>query len=260
MEDFIDYIEENTIRNVIILSGAGISTNAGIPDYRSSGGSFSTLTENPQNILSRSSTNKVMRDEYLRTLEEKMDLVEPTKSHLLGKILNDMGILKRIYTQNIDSLYQKAGVPDDKIVEFHGSFKKDNVVLYGDSIKKEVLEYVEKDLIRDVEDVDLLIVMGTSLQVAPFCALPNMVLKDCCRVLVDICPQNAFKNPFSKVEITPYSFYGSGGVTSYIKFGKHKVTLRPHWSRNKRWKNQFIIKEDCDIFTDEFEKGLNQQS
>jgi hypothetical protein len=83
-----------------------------------------------------------------------------------------------------------------------------------------------------------------------------MVRKECCRVLVDKCPENAFTNPFTKIKNDPESFYQMASICSYIKFGKHKVTLRPHWDRNKRWKNQFIIRDDVDTFSEQMLKYI----
>ena len=190
MNDFIDYVKENQIKNIIILSGAGVSTNSGIPDYRSSDSIFTNLNT-PETIFNNKNRNSVNTKQYLNILKNKMAIARPTNSHLLGKKLYDMGILKRIYTQNIDGLYSKAGLPDDKVVEFHGSFKNNNIVFYGDPINDQVLKSVENDLIKEVEEVDLLLVMGTSLQVSPFCALPNMVRRNCCRVLVDKCSEKS---------------------------------------------------------------------
>lgn len=269
-DTLIEYVTENKISKVIIMSGAGISTNSGVPDFRSPGGIFSEIQselkmDNPELLFTRDYFDnnedvgileRLKADIFLERLKNKMTMAIPTHSHILAKKLNDIGILKKVYTQNIDGLYQKAGVPDNKIVEFHGSYKNNNVVLYGDEICKETEQLVIHDLIDTVDEVDLLLVMGTSLQVAPFCALPNMVRKECCRVLIDICPENAYDNSFSKQHITPY-MYSEPGQCSYTKFGKHKVTLRQHWNRNKRWKTQYIIEGDTDIFSKELIKYLN---
>ena len=244
MDELFDDIKNKKYKNIIIVSGAGVSTNSGIPDYRSSSQSlFNKVKKDlnisqPEKLLSRDfyDKNKDLVDNYLKPFKKCIQDANPTDSHKLGKVLYDKGILKRIYTQNIDGLYQKAGIPDDMIVEFHGSYEKDNVVMYGDDISKEVIEQVKEDFIKDIERIDLIIVMGTSLQVAPFCAIPNLVRKDCLRVLVDIKPENAYNNRFNDKTLV-----------SYVKFGKRKVTLRPQWFNKKR--NNLIITEDTDVFS-----------
>lgn len=119
-----DRIINGDFKNIIVLTGAGISTNAGIPDYRSANG------------MLRMFTNSQISDE----LYNKMKNAKPTIGHNFCKYLHDKGWLRRVYTQNIDGLHQKAGLSEDMIVEFHGSIYKNNVVLYdqpiADNVKK----------------------------------------------------------------------------------------------------------------------------
>lgn len=248
MEEFLKYLSKNKPKNIVIISGAGCSTNSGIPDYRSKNGIFSKISSTSKNDPS-------VLKKYIMSMQNEIKKAEPSKNHELGKILNNLGILKRIYTQNIDGLYQKAGVPVDKVVEFHGSFDNNNLVNYGDEISLSVIKQIKTDFDFD-NNIDLLLVMGTSLQVAPFCALPNMVRKECCRVLIDIAPENAYYNNFDKKKSNQMSFYNQPSEISYVKFGKSKVTLRPFWRRKTRWKNQFIIKEDVDIVSDKISNKL----
>ena len=244
MDKLIDDIINGKYKNIIIVSGAGVSTNSGIPDFRSSSHSiFYKVKEDlnlsqPETLLSREfyDNNKDLVDDYLKPFKKCIRDVSLTDSHELCKALYDKDILKRVYTQNIDGLYQKTGVPDNMVVEFHGSYAKDNVVIYDDDISEEVIEQVKKDFIWDIERIDLILVMGTSLQVAPFCAIPNLVRKECLRVLVDIKPEYAFNNRFNDKTLV-----------SYVKFGKRKVTLRPQWFNKKR--NNLIITEDTDVFS-----------
>ena len=231
MDMFIEQMEEINPKNIIILSGAGISTNSGIPDYMG---------------LNR---DKLFKDKnFIKKLEILTNNAKPTMSHKLGKILNDKNLLVRIYTQNIDGLYQKGGVPNEKIVEFHGSFENNNIINYGDVINEKNLEYVKVDF---NQNIDMILVMGTSLQVSPFCALPNLVKKNCLRVLVDKQPKNAFNNCFNKKHRYEQP------ILSYIKFGKKTVTLRSHWKDNKKFKNQIIIKDDVDNFSKKLINYLN---
>ena len=247
MEDIFKY------NNIVIFSGAGVSTNSGIPDYRSSGGLFEKLSkeynisspellfscigvaDTPGHVHHMNTSNRNYLSEHPEIKENNIYLefqnkiknAEPTSSHYLSKILNDKGKLVRVYTQNVDGLYSKTGLSEDKIVEFHGSIQKDNVVLYGDPIPDNVLNKVKEDLVDNVKKIDCIIVMGSSLQVAPFCALPNMVTKTCCRILVDKYPNNCFTNNWSNCEDEP-SMYSSYKESSYMNIMGRKVTLRPH--------------------------------
>jgi NAD-dependent SIR2 family protein deacetylase len=200
MEDIKTRILNNEFKNIIVVTGAGVSTNSGIPDYRSPSGFFDDLKkefniQDPTLLMTRSFVDKC--DIYDTSIyKERIKIFEqaiPTISHNFCKYLYDKNLLRRVYTQNIDGLHQKAGLPDDMAVEYHGSLSKNNVILYGDSIDKKVINQTINDFV-DYKDVDLIIVMDTSLQVAPFCAIPNLVKKTCTRVLVDKTPSNCYKN------------------------------------------------------------------
>ncbi len=208
LDPIINGITNGNYKKVVVLSGAGISTNAGIPDYRSPTGIFAQLAASneyldarcPEDFFSRKFVSKhpeIFEHELVKEFRQQMLKAQPTASHRLAKWLHDRGILHRVFTQNVDGLYQKTGLPPEKVVEYHGNYVDGTIVLYGDSIPDTATYSVNKDLIHD-QSTDLLIVMGSSLQVAPFAALPNMVSKDCTRVLVDIAPQYAMKNSWSK--------------------------------------------------------------
>ena len=175
-----------------------MSTNSGLPDYRTNG--------NLLKIFTRYSSNKTLfADPEFQSFVETLKTCEPTKSHEFAKFLFDLGILKRVYTQNIDGLYHRV-LPADKIVEFSGSVRDQNIVLYGNEIEQRVLEQVKQDFLET--EVDLIIVMGTSLQVAPFCTLPNLVSKTCTRVLCDRNP--SFSNNFTYIKYDTFVKFSSG--------------------------------------------------
>jgi NAD-dependent SIR2 family protein deacetylase len=198
-------IDLTNYKNIIILSGAGISTSSGLPDF--------TSNQNPLLITD-------------------WDKYEPTKSHFLAVELYKKGILKRVYTQNIDRLYQKAGLPEDKIVECHGNYI-DGIVNYGMELNKFFFEFLIKDFLsEDPNDKpDFLLVMGTRLQVAPVCCIPNLIKK------ID---KYAIIN--NRSDIMNNSFNNNNNFTKWIKIGKRKVSLQPKW---KKWQ---IIEMSCDDF------------
>lgn len=241
--DIIKNIGTGKYKNIIILTGAGISTNAGFPDYVSS----------PENV-----------EDIHSTIREKIqdNDIKPTLTHQLCVKLHELGYLKRIYTQNIDGLHIKAGLPENMVVDFHGNVCG-NITGFGDKIDNKVLNMVKKDFLD--EDVDLLLIMGTSLQIAPFCALPNLPHKNCPRILVDKCPQNVYTNSWSK----PMKNKNTGSVTndrvngleshifkvkSQWKIGKRITTLRPKWLQHST--ETYIFEMDTDKFSSQVLNSL----
>ncbi|PPR04729.1 hypothetical protein CVT26_012864 [Gymnopilus dilepis] len=140
----------------------------------------------------------------------------PTITHSFVRLLSEKSLLHTCYTQNIDTLERRAGVPDDKIIEAHGSFATQRCINcreeYDDEeMKKHVLEkkipkcpscggYVKPDIVffgeglpphfmrslPNLREADLLIIMGTSLTVHPFASLAGMVDSTCPRVLINL--------------------------------------------------------------------------
>ncbi len=109
------------VKEGIIFTGAGISTESGIPDYRSKGG----LWEKFQPVyFDEFMSSRDARIEYWKRKSELYDdLVnaEPNQAHLAVAGLYDMGLIKTVVTQNIDGLHQAAGVPEDSVIELHGN-------------------------------------------------------------------------------------------------------------------------------------------
>lgn len=142
----------------------------------------------------------------------------PTVSHSFLKLLADKGLLLKVFTQNIDCLERKAGVPLDKIIEAHGSFASQRCIecktAYPDDLMKENIEMrdvpycltqscnglVKPDIVFFGEPLpeefhlnkalpvgaDLCIVMGTSLSVHPFASLPGFCSPGVPRVLINL--------------------------------------------------------------------------
>ena len=108
-------------RRAVAFTGAGISTESGIPDFRSPGGLW---TKNRPIEFSDFLASKEMRDEAWRrkfAMEDSFRAAKPGRGHLaLAKLLHD-GKLWAVITQNIDNLHQVSGVPADKVIELHGN-------------------------------------------------------------------------------------------------------------------------------------------
>lgn len=188
-------------RCLVFFGGAGVSTESGVPDFRSTDGLYNQkYAYPPETILSHTffmSRTKEFYDFY----REKMLYLnaEPNKAHLALKKLEDMGILKAIITQNIDGLHQKAG--SRVVYELHGSVYrnrcmrckkayavediknsrdvpkcacggiiKPDVVLYEEALDEDVLYKAS----AAVSVADTMIVAGTSLTVYPAAGFVNL--------------------------------------------------------------------------------------
>ena len=188
----------NECNNIVFFGGAGVSTESGIPDFRSKDGLYNQKYDYPpEQILSH--TFFVNNTEYFyKFYKDKLNVLkyEPNITHkYLAKLESDKK-LKCIITQNIDGLHQKAG--SKKVYELHGSIYrnycvkcntfysaeevfsingipkckcggiiKPDVVLYEEALDDNVLD----ESIEAIMNCDMLIVGGTSLTVFPACNL-----------------------------------------------------------------------------------------
>jgi NAD-dependent deacetylase sirtuin 2 len=122
-----DYIKEHQCKNIIVMSGAGISTNAEIPDFRSADrGVYANLEKYnipyPEAIFELEYFKKNPKPFTMFAKEIYPQNIRPTKAHCFIKLLNNHNILLRHYTQNIDGLDYQTRLDSDLIIESHGSF------------------------------------------------------------------------------------------------------------------------------------------
>ena len=108
-------------RRVVIFTGAGISTESGIPDFRSPTGIWSRTT--PIYFDEYVSSADARREAWRRKFEIDKDMIgaEPNRGHRAVAKLVRIGKVTAVITQNIDGLHQKSGVPDDQMIELHGN-------------------------------------------------------------------------------------------------------------------------------------------
>ncbi len=108
-------------RNVVFFTGAGISTESGIPDFRSPGGFWTRMA--PIDFREFVASADMRREAWRRrfAMEETFAAVKPNEGHAAVARLLASGQASRIITQNIDNLHQDSGVPDDKVIEIHGN-------------------------------------------------------------------------------------------------------------------------------------------
>ena len=199
IQKFKQLVDESN--NIVFFGGAGVSTESGIPDFRSKDGLYNQKYKYPpEEILSHSFfVNNT--EEFYRFYKEKMNSLkyEPNITHIKLSELEKKGKLKAIITQNIDGLHQKAG--SKKVYELHGSVLrnycmkchkfyeakyvfdsktsipkcdcggiiKPDVVLYEEGLDDETL----RNSIIAIQNAEILIVAGTSLTVYPASGLIN---------------------------------------------------------------------------------------
>lgn len=105
----------------IIFTGAGISTESGISDYRSKGGLWDKFR--PVYFDEFMSSEDARIEYWKRKSELYNDLIKakPNPAHISIFKLHEMGLLEAVITQNIDGLHQESGLPDEKVIELHGN-------------------------------------------------------------------------------------------------------------------------------------------
>ena len=116
--------------DIVAIVGAGISTSAGLPDFRSTGGVFNHIRQTYQSIsrpedvfsLKHFLTEPGAFYAALRLLWPAQFL-QPTKTHEMLAELHRLQLLRRIYTQNVDNLERAAGLPDHLVIRMHGHFE-----------------------------------------------------------------------------------------------------------------------------------------
>lgn len=127
LESLADKVADLIInsKRIIVFTGAGISTESGIPDFRSPGGIWSKYDPAEftyQNFL-RSAENRKLHWQAYRSGLFVDENIKPNAAHYAIAELERMGKLECVITQNVDNLHQKAGVPEEKVIELHGNMR-----------------------------------------------------------------------------------------------------------------------------------------
>ncbi len=106
---------------VVIFTGAGISTESGIPDFRSPGGLWTKYK--PIDFSDFMASAEMRRESWRRkfAMDGTMSAAEPNRGHRAVAKMVETGKVSAVITQNVDGLHQSSGVPDDKVIELHGN-------------------------------------------------------------------------------------------------------------------------------------------
>ncbi|KAH6644437.1 DHS-like NAD/FAD-binding domain-containing protein [Boeremia exigua] len=222
-EALAQYIEDGKAKKIVVLTGAGISTSAGIPDFRSpETGLYANLERlnlpHPEAVFELSFFRENPLPFYTLAQELYPGKFRPTITHSFITLLHQKGLLLKLFTQNIDCLEREAGVPGDKIIEAHGSFADQACIDCKKSYPKEQMlvhienktvprcidttcnglvkpkivffgEQLPREFFENIDLVmtaDLCIILGTSLSVHPFASLPDQVNESVPRLLVNM--------------------------------------------------------------------------
>ncbi|ORY53706.1 SIR2-domain-containing protein, partial [Rhizoclosmatium globosum] len=127
IEAFAEYIKVNNCKNIVVMTGAGLSTSAGIPDFRTPGtGLYYNLQKfnlpTPESVFEMDYFIRNPKPFFLLAKELYPGNFKPTVGHYFIKVLSEKKMLVRNFTQNIDTLERVAGIDESLLVEAHGSF------------------------------------------------------------------------------------------------------------------------------------------
>lgn len=197
IDQFVQMVKNSD--NIVFFGGAGVSTESGIPDFRSVDGLYNQTYDFPPETILSHTFYENNKEEFYRFYHDKMLCLDakPNTAHLKLAEWERAGKVKAVITQNIDGLHQKAG--SHNVLELHGSVHrnrcercgaffdaeyikkaagiprcnscggpiKPDVVLYEESLDDEVIT----ETIRYIQKADMLIIGGTSLVVYPAAGL-----------------------------------------------------------------------------------------
>ena len=256
MENQIDEIVDLilTSQDIIIFTGAGVSTESGIPDFRSPGGIWEKY--NPADFTyQRFLSSEEAREKYWQMSTEfyhSMKHVQPNPAHEAIAALERIGKVSSVITQNIDGLHQQAGFSPEKVIELHGTsrsvsclsckkkYSRDAVQeLVGQGVKvprcdecggllkpdtisfgQAMPERETAEASRRSGECDLFIVIGSSLVVHPAASMPFIAKENGAKLVII----NRDSTPYDN--LADYVIHGSAGtiMSSILQGVKSRIT------------------------------------
>jgi NAD-dependent deacetylase len=225
----------------IALTGAGISVESGIPDFRSKGGLWSKF--DPEEYATiyafRGNPEKVWR--MLKEMEDIVGKAKPNSAHIGLAKLERMGLLSSVITQNVDNLHQEAGSKD--VIEYHGNSKtltciwckktynyeekkgqypprcecgrilKPDVVFFGEAIPPLAMEKGY----QLAGSCQALLIIGTSAVVSPFNMLPRMAKQAGARIIELNLEETILTNDITDIFIKGSASKSMSEIVSHIE-------------------------------------------
>ena len=217
LDTFADRAAELIVRakRLVIFTGAGVSTESGIPDFRGPGGIWERF--DPDDFTYQKFLRDAdVRKKHWRLLKSLAQTAEPNPAHYAITELYRLGKLDCVITQNVDNLHQRAGLPGDKILELHGNMQsvmcleckrrylfesvktrldageevpdceacggilKPAVILFGEPLPEEVLR---EAALRSFSS-DLFIVIGSTVGVYPAAYMPAYAVNSGAKLVI----------------------------------------------------------------------------
>ncbi len=218
-DELIEEVAESIVsaKRIVVFTGAGVSTESGIPDFRSPGGIWTRFSPEDftyQKFLTDPEARR--RSWQMLKMFGTMKEVKPNAAHYAIGELDRLGKLDCVITQNVDGLHQRGGVPEEKVIELHGTFKWVKCLSCGRRYPiEEIMERVEageevpdceechgmlktatiafgepmpvsetKEAERRSRNSDLFIVIGSSLVVYPAAYMPIYALESGAKLVI----------------------------------------------------------------------------
>lgn len=213
----------------VALTGAGISTESGIPDFRSKNGLWSKFDVNEYGYIDNIINQPEKVWKMLRILINGLENAKPNEGHKALAEMEKIGYLHSVITQNVDGLHQKAG--SKNVIEIHGNFReakclkcgriydisyalkqkipkcecggllKPNAIFFGEPIPRDA--FIKS--LSMIEKCDAMLVVGTSAMVYPAAGLPAMAKQNGAKIIEINKEASMISN------IADYSLYGKAG-------------------------------------------------
>jgi NAD-dependent deacetylase len=199
----------DTARRAVVFTGAGISTESGIPDFRSPGGLWSRMK--PIQFQDFVASDAVRQESWRRRFDgdRSLDGALPNRGHEAVAELVRRGTVGTVITQNIDDLHQRSGIPAERIIELHGNARyatclacgqrheladleqefrtqgrvgpcghcggivKTATISFGQAMPEDAMARAEAETLA----CDLFLVVGSSLQVYPAAGFPELAAR-----------------------------------------------------------------------------------
>lgn len=216
--ELVDHLADLIInaRRIVVFTGAGVSTESGIPDFRSPGGLWDRF--NPDDFTyQKFLTSEESRKKAWRLFRDKTFVeARPNPAHYAIAELERIGKLDYVITQNVDGLHQQAGSSEDKVIQLHGTMKwvrclqcgkrfpRDEIEQWLDHgvqvphcdecaglLKSETVSFGQPMPVRETTQAeersrqcDLFIVVGSSLVVYPAAQMPRYALQGGAKLVI----------------------------------------------------------------------------